>query len=69
MYCIFLIFINHGNVETLQSMLGSRSSRGTERLEVAYARCMLAALVDMARVDGLSDAIAMWEVNSLLYVV
>lgn len=52
MYCILLISINHGNVKDFQSMLGSRD---TARPEVAHARCMIAALVDLTRANGQGD--------------
>ena len=65
MYCILLISINHCNVKNLQSMLGSRS---TARPEVAHARCMIAALVDVARINGQGDTMPGHMGNELTVV-
>ena len=54
MHGIFLVRVNHGDVKDLQPVLGCGGAAGPE---VAHAGCVLAALVDEARVDGQGGAV------------
>lgn len=65
MYCILLISINHCNVKNLQSMLGGR---GATRPEVAHAWRMIAALVDVARINGQGDTMPSHMGNELTVI-
>ena len=65
MYSILLISINHCNVKNLQSMLGGR---GATRPEVAHAWRMIAALVDVARINGQGDTMPGHMGNELTVV-